>query len=1128
MMGANEYEEGIARVRAILAGITTTKPSSDVVVTKTLFAALSVVYEEAETVEGSVLVANANLAALEDVCSGKCVLLSRCLQTLVISIYSCIVAKSPGYAVRNIASTYLTLSANKTAPSCSRECSLNILGLIFATRAYDCGSLISDTAAGLSKLAKGSDLRLRIASLKALFSMVSGAGSRMVDCHSDLAKLAGKCATDRSVEIRLTSATLLTAIARTSSGCTSVSAETLLGAVGKGLEDEVAVAQDGFCRAVAAVFSEQIRAQLDSEEQLKIGLARGVSSPAEPIPKPKRKLISKIASAMKSAIEEKKTVEDYRFRSVVAHILKQVVKASTTNVRAAHVAVLSYLVKDCVSLDQLDGQVDVDWLVESMLGLLRDSSFNAQSYEDQMFFRARLSHLVRTAVTSQLSEGRLTALATFLTQYVARMDIDSDTRSFEQELQFALGELSHMVTCLGEAAASVADIVQAAATVHLRHPVFGVRSSAAYVLSSLAATLPGSAPVNLRASLSSAHLQARQLSAFDGTDNNPNGKASREQERLQRMYFFHGHTMVLSIFLRNEKHLATGLPKQLVLDILDFGLELLQQDVLNSSVGVRHIRCSLVRAGSLILSSSLSTGHQVARLRLTEIVKSCSSLFKTTLAPALSDELMMYELMCIEAALVCIATLLWAAPEVFIQDSDTLPLVIDGLETTLRAAKGKYYPKFKSHFRFRTLHSILLECFAWLPPGSFAHCPSMQPLFVEALRVLRDGVAHGHEGTCLVKTDIEAFDAFLPPTKPTARQAAAVAASMDDLYQSLPLSDLAILNISSSSTSARALTHPASTSAPSWFSFACMELPLNESCLMLKLEAAAVALDKKESEAFLASFGSEGMSGGSRFVAEYPTVRWVQTATPSVSTDARAVNAAILLLASTFGYQSIEYQEKAMLFFSQTMMTVTGALAKGGQSSTMSTGMSSVFSGSGQEEERRRKERKGCAVIGLVLASLSAIVASLPCTRGETLVTVWGQVLIDRLCDLLAHSNSDIRSTAANTLATFCFICSGGGHGGAREGVSGCCDFIEFDGNQSSDSLADLDVSWEREREGEGGEVSVGGGGGGGEVVRAGCSPDTARTSDETAEVAWLIQVGTLPLRDTFCDPSQDTFQGRF
>ena len=79
------------------------------------------------------------------------------------------------------------------------------------------------------------------------------------------------------------------------------------------------------------------------------------------------------------------------------------------------------------------------------------------------------------------------------------------------------------------------------------------------------------------------------------------------------------------------------------------------------------------------------------------------------------------------------------------------------------------------------------------------------------------------------------------------------------------------------------------------------------------------------------------------------------------------------------------------------------------------------------DEERKKKEKKNFTVLTSILASLSAIVESLPCVKGQPLVTVWGQIVIDRLHDFLTHSNADIRCIAGGTLATFSLICSGGG-----------------------------------------------------------------------------------------------------
>jgi hypothetical protein len=85
-----------------------------------------------------------------------------------------------------------------------------------------------------------------------------------------------------------------------------------------------------------------------------------------------------------------------------------------------------------------------------------------------------------------------------------------------------------------------------------------------------------------------------------------------------------------------------------------------------------------------------------------------------------------------------------------------------------KAMKGKYQTRLRSHFRFRTLRAILLECYALLPPLSLPPLPLLpllhgshtngtgveggasagvggvggsrggQQVFVEALRVFRD------------------------------------------------------------------------------------------------------------------------------------------------------------------------------------------------------------------------------------------------------------------------------------------------------------------------------------------------------------------------------------------------------
>lgn len=56
-----------------------------------------------------------------------------------------------------------------------------------------------------------------------------------------------------------------------------------------------------------------------------------------------------------------------------------------------------------------------------------------------------------------------------------------------------------------------------------------------------------------------------------------------------------------------------------------------------------------------------------------------------------------------------------------------------------------------------------------------------------------------------------------------------------------------------------------------------------------------------------------------RVAAVYTGVHWIQTSCPTAMVDSRTINTAISLVAATFGYQTVEFQEKAIQFFSQTM-----------------------------------------------------------------------------------------------------------------------------------------------------------------------------------------------------------------
>lgn len=317
-----------------------------------------------------------------------------------------------------------------------------------------------------------------------------------------------------------------------------------------------------------------------------------------------------------------------------------------------------------------------------------------------------------------------------------------------------------------------------------RHSNFGVRSASAQVLSSLAVAVPVIATELLRSALLNTQSQVKQLLQFDPSElaaevestGAPLSDAeqqqalaaarrrnSKEQERLQRIYFFHGHTLGMSALLKNAAHLPNGLPEALVSEIYSYGVELLGQDVLAVPPSVRHVICSVVRAGSLIVASCLSMGYRTAVTHLPQLLSACGVIFQVAASPTAagsagglphsnssgslsgqsasanggtkSDELV-YEVMCVEAALVCVSTLLRFCPEALTyaphEDSTELGClsdIVEGLDLAFRALRSKYQPRLRTHFRFRTLHAILLECFSLLPPGSFPQ--TCAPIFIE-------------------------------------------------------------------------------------------------------------------------------------------------------------------------------------------------------------------------------------------------------------------------------------------------------------------------------------------------------------------------------------------------------------
>lgn len=418
---------------------------------------------------------------------------------------------------------------------------------------------------------------------------------------------------------------------------------------------------------------------------------------------------------------------------------------------------------------------------------------------------------------------------------------------------------------------------------------------------------------------------------------------------------------MISILLKNERWLPTGLATQLFIEAFDFALEMLSLDVHAAPPPARQVVCSIIRAGSLIVSSCLNMGYRAAKPRIKRLMDCCTTLLLPTAqnSPANpSGQGLLYELMSIEAALVCISTLLWFCADALVYDENCLVSIVDGLENAFRAIKTKYQPKFRNHFRFRTLHVILLECFAWLPPGSFpATCPQ---IFVEALRVFRDSISAGYECTCL---------------------------------SDFVLAEHEILQV-------------AGVSKPAFSPFP--DAPLTESIMVMRLESFSVALQKKESEAFQASFSKQVHMPEFNRTPLHAT-DWVEPSPPCAFIDSRTVDASIALIAATFGHQTNEYQEKAIQLCSQ-------AIAQHFKAASTTLGLFA------SDEEKRKKDKKSYVTIKNVAAALSAIIRSFPFHNGMSLELdlQWVQTVAERMFEMLSSPSAEIRSVSSSALGVFC------------------------------------------------------------------------------------------------------------
>jgi len=907
--------------------------------------------------------------ALEKIFECKGVVWGHGLHALLAVVYTEALGIAPAFLLRGTFSTLVSIAGGKLSTS-SRECAIYVLGKIARERGAELGVTIADAVTTLSKIIRSydlavrtlpSDLTLRATVYTSLAHIVHGSPQHTFELHKDLVKVAAKwVVADKCADVRLAVSTLLAEIACSSNGFKSVSLETVIATASKGLLDECDEVACAFAHVVAKCYAVQITAHREQEESARADLARGGGkTDAEKAAELKQS--SSLSAKFKEAVSmKKKLVDKYDFQTMLTHQVTQVVMGEPP-LRKANLFILHFMVVEVLPLLE---RSEVDWLLKALVSILKTSAVLALTHDESTFVRARLSYTFRIGIFSTLSESmQLECVGNLLTFMSTLTDaIDS---SNDMQLVFILSEMAHFVYLLGESAASLIETIEGPARVLLRSSNFDVRTSAVFLLLAMSSVAPVTGAGYFRDALERAKEQAKQLMVEEDGGSDSRRKASKDTEKQQRLFLLHGQVLVVSVFMKNLNELPTGLPAELLVDALEFGLSLLAHDVMGVSASLRPIATSVMRAGSLIVSSALSVGFEEVKDRIPSILSTVKFLLTVIDCPTPSADAMP-ELMAIESTLIILSALLWFCPESLRIDEMCLGVVVDSLEKIFKAIKATYQSRFRGEYRFQIIHTMLLECFSWLPVGSYPN--SSSALYTESMRVFKSSIEAGYETSWLSHL---AYDdhALLRPTT---------------------------LERKGSSF----------TTTPSSFEL-----------LLFDIDSFCNVLGKGEAEAWSASFPRTSLLANNPIMTTSPELSTETSLVipPVMRLESRTIDAAISVAAAIFPFMDAQYKVRGVDVCKKLMTAefFTGAMAM------------SMFT---MDDDKRMKEKKSYTVAHNVTTLFAAILKSFPSIMILD-EDSWVSSVMNHFFEVFTHPNFEIRSCAAAAMGAFCMKASEAGLG---------------------------------------------------------------------------------------------------
>ena len=251
----DEVETAVLKLQQLVSDINT-KGSQDTVATIDIYASLQYISTLAASthIPVSQIVATSTLSCLQELLTSKSILITYALQSILVKIYTTIfIRETPGYIIRSILQTLITICNGKVKTVGALECAIQLLGAVFEIRLHDCISLKQDIFLLIIKFARSSEYWLKEVSIKALRCMVNGCGYDLIEYYPDLVKLSSRLVKDLSPDVRLAYSRLVHDICNHASLTEHKYIEVFIPILVKGLDDEVPIVQDSYASVLSHV-----------------------------------------------------------------------------------------------------------------------------------------------------------------------------------------------------------------------------------------------------------------------------------------------------------------------------------------------------------------------------------------------------------------------------------------------------------------------------------------------------------------------------------------------------------------------------------------------------------------------------------------------------------------------------------------------------------------------------------------------------------------------------------------------------------------------------------------------------------------------------------------------------------